>query len=158
MCHWDAEGLSAARWGRGLRVQHSKRLLLVATSDDNRIVLLRFLAVGGTLVLVHIALATLFAVVLPMPPAIANMTAHALCLLPTYLAQRRVAFRSDAPHVRAFWRYVVLQLPLIGLGAALASLVIGQMGVQAALAFVVICPFVALVSFVAQRWWAFARR
>ena len=141
-----------------MRSQHGKHLLFVARSDDNRIVLLRFLAVGGTLVLVHIALATLFAVAFRIPPPIANMTAHALCLLPTYLAQRRVAFRSDAPHARAFWRYAFLQLPLIGLGAVLASLLIGQMGLQPALAFVLICPFVALVSFVAQRWWAFARR
>ena len=143
---------------RQLRVQHSKHLLLVATSDDHRIVLLRFIAVGGTLVLVHIALATLFAVVFLIPPAIANVAAHALCLPPTYLAQRRVAFRSDAPHARAFWRYAGLQLPLIGLGGLLAWLLIGQMGLHAALAFVLICPFVALVSFAAQRWWAFARR
>jgi putative flippase GtrA len=142
----------------GARAQHGKRLLLVATSDDNRIVLLRFLAVGGTLVLVHIGLATLFAVAFLIPPAIANLSAHALCLPPTYIAQRRVAFRSDAPHARVFWRYVVLQLPLIALGAALAWLLIGQMGLRAALAFVLICPFVALISFAAQRWWAFARR
>jgi putative flippase GtrA len=144
--------------GARVQAQHGKRLLFVATSDDTRIVLLRFLAVGGTLVLVHIGLATLFAVAFLIPPAIANVSAHALCLPPTYLAQRRVAFRSDAPHARAFWRYAGLQLPLIGLGGALAWLLIGQMGLHAALAFVLICPFVALVSFAAQRWWAFARR
>lgn len=133
-------------------------LRALATSDDTRIVLLRFLAVGGSLVVAHMALATLFATVFAIPPAIANASAHALCLPPTYLAQRALAFRSDAPHARAFVRYVLLQLPLIALGAVLAWLLIGQMRFHPALAFVLICPFVALTSFVAQRWWAFARR
>jgi putative flippase GtrA len=131
---------------------------MVATSDDDRIVLLRFFAVGGTLVVAHMGLATLFALVFLIPAALANFTAHALCLPPTYLAQRALAFRSDAPHARAFWRYALLQLPLMTLGAILAWLLVGQMGLNAALAFVLICPFVALVSFAAQRWWAFARR
>ncbi len=133
-------------------------LRVIATSDDDRIVLVRFLAVGGSLVVAHMALATAFTMMLAIPPAIANATAHALCLPPTYLAQRMLAFRSNAPHARAFVRYVLLQLPLIALGAGLAGLLIGQMRLNPALAFLLICPFVALTSFVAQRWWAFARR
>jgi putative flippase GtrA len=133
-------------------------LRTLATSDDTRIVLLRFLFVGGSLVVAHMALATLFATAFAIPPALANASAHALCLPPTYLAQRAFAFRSDAPHARAFVRYVLLQMPLIALGAFLAWLLIGQMRFQPAVAFVLICPFVALTSFVAQRWWAFARR
>jgi len=134
------------------------RIRTLATSDDTRIVLVRFLFVGGSLVVAHMALATLFAMAFAIPPAIANATAHALCLPPTYFAQRAVAFRSDAPHSRAFVRYVLLQLPLIALGAFLAWLLIGQMRLNPALAFVMICPFVALTSFVAQRWWAFSGR
>ncbi len=130
----------------------------LVTSQDTRLVFVRFLFVGGALLITHMALATLFAVAFAIPPAIANVSAHLICIPPTYLAQRAFAFRSDAPHARAFVRYVLLQTPLMALGAGLAWLFVDQLGFAPAIAFIVICPFVALTSFVAQRWWAFARR
>ena len=127
------------------------------TSGDERAVALRFVGVGGTLMVAHIALATLLAV-LGLAPSVANITAHFICIPPTYLAQRGFTFRSDVPHIRAFVRYVLLQLPLMGLGAGLAWLLITRMGWPAALGFAVIIPLVALVSYAAQRFWAFAHR
>ena len=129
----------------------------LVTSGDERAIALRFIGVGGSLMVAHIVLATLFAT-LGLAPSVANIVAHFVGISPTYLAQRGFTFRSDAPHIRAFVRYVLLQLPLMGLGAGLAWLFITRMGWPAALGFVVIIPLVALVSYAAQRFWAFAHR
>jgi putative flippase GtrA len=141
----------------GARSRPQAFMRKLVTSGDERAVALRFIGVGGSLLLAHIALATLFAA-LGLAPSVANITAHFVCIPPTYLAQRGFTFRSDAPHIRAFGRYVLLQLPLMGLGAGLAWLLITRMGWPAALGFVVIIPLVALVSYAAQRFWAFSHR
>lgn len=118
---------------------------------------MRFVIVGGAFVVLHMVLATLFTM-LGLAPPIANVTAHLIGVTPTYLAQRGFAFRSDAPHVRAFVRYVLLQVPLMALGAVLAWVFVDQLYWHPAVAFLVICPSVALVSYAAQRFWAFAHR
>jgi putative flippase GtrA len=126
-------------------------------SRDERVVALRFVIVGGSLLVLHMVLATLFTM-LGLLPAAANVTAHLIGIPPTYLAQRGFAFRSDAPHARAFVRYLLLQIPLMALGAVLAWLIVGQLGWHPAAGFLVIVPSVALVSYAAQRFWAFAHR
>ncbi len=129
----------------------------LVTSRDERVVALRFVFVGGAFVVLHMVLATLFAM-LGMQPSLANVTAHLIGIPPTYLAQRGFAFRSDASHARAFVRYVLLQIPLMALGAVLAWALVGQLKWHPAAGFLVICPCVALVSYAAQRFWAFAHR
>jgi putative flippase GtrA len=129
----------------------------VVTSRDERVIAARFVIVGGSFVVLHGVLATLFTM-LGLLPSVANVTAHLIGISPTYLAQRNFAFRSDAPHAGAFVRYVVLQIPLMALGAVLAWLIVGQLHWHPAAGFLVICPSVALVSYAAQRFWAFAHR
>jgi putative flippase GtrA len=126
-------------------------------SGDERVVALRFVIVGGSLLVLHMVLATLFTL-LGLLPSVANVTAHLIGIPPTYLAQRGFAFRSDAPHRQAFVRYVLLQVPLMALGAVLAWLIVGQFQWHPAAGFLVIVPSVALVSYAAQRFWAFAHR
>jgi putative flippase GtrA len=126
-------------------------------SGDERVVAMRFVIVGGSFVLLHMVLATLFTM-FGLLPSVANVTAHLIGIPPTYLAQRGFAFRSGAPHARAFVRYVVLQIPLMALGAVLAWVFVDQLHWRPAAGFLVICPFVALVSYAAQRFWAFAHR
>lgn len=126
-------------------------------SGDERAVALRFAFVGGSLLVLHMVLATLFTL-LGLLPSVANVTAHLIGIPPTYLAQRGFAFRSDAPHSRAFVRYVLLQVPLMALGAVLAWLIVDQFHWHPAGGFLVIVPSVALVSYAAQRFWAFAHR
>jgi len=126
-------------------------------SRDERVVAIRFAIVGGSLLVLHMVLATLFTL-LGLLPSVANVTAHLIGIPPTYLAQRGFAFRSDAPHARAFVRYLLLQLPLMALGAVLAWLIVGQLHWHPAAGFLVIVPSVALVSYAAQRFWAFAHR
>jgi putative flippase GtrA len=133
------------------------RLSNLVESRDEGIVAMRFAIVGGSLLVLHMVLATLFTM-LGLLPSVANVTAHLIGIPPTYLAQRGFAFRSDAPHARAFVRYVLLQVPLMALGAVLAWLIVGQLQWPPGAGFLVIVPSVALVSYAAQRFWAFAHR
>jgi hypothetical protein len=55
-------------------------------------------------------------------------------------------------------RYVLLQVPLMALGSLLAWLIVGQLHWHPAAGFLLIVPSVALVSYAAQRFWAFAHR
>ncbi len=128
------------------------------TSPRKPYVLARFLAVGGTFSAIYSLLATLFALWAGMSPHLASATAYILCIPPAYLAQRALAFRADTPHGRAFPRYVLLQAPLLLLGAGLSWLLIGRLGWPEAVSFFLIGPAVAMVSFVAQRLWTFAAR
>jgi putative flippase GtrA len=52
----------------------------------------------------------------------------------------------------------MLQAPLLLLGAALSWLLIDRLSWPEALSFFLIGPSVAMVSFVAQRLWTFAKR
>lgn len=135
-----------------------KLLRTALTSSDDRIVFFRFAAVGGFFTLVYMLLAMLLAGVLHWPPAVANFVAHIACIPPTYWCQRALAFRSDAPHARAFWRYVALQAPLLVMSTAVAWLFMSQMGLGPIITFVINGFLIAFASFLMQRFWAFARR
>lgn len=140
---------------RGKNLLELARTLL--TSDDHRVVFLRFAAVGGAFTGVYMVLAMLLAIVVRLEPAIASLTAHIACVPPTYWCQRTLAFRSDAPHARAFWRYVALQAPLVAMSTGMSWLLIGKWRWPEIPAFVVIGLMIAAASFVMQRFWAFAQ-
>jgi putative flippase GtrA len=129
-----------------------------ATSPQQRYVLVRFLAIGASFALLYSTLSSALAIGFHVAPALASALAYAACVPPAYLAQRNLAFRADAPHRRAFPRYVMLQAPLLLLGAALSWLLIDRLSWPEALSFFLIGPSVAMVSFVAQRLWTFAKR
>jgi len=135
-----------------------KLLNTLLTSDDHRVVFLRFAAVGGFFTLIYMIVATLLATALYWPPAVANFVAHVINIPPTYLSQRALAFRSNAAHATAFWRYVALQAPLVLMSTSVAWLLIDQLKMGEGVAFVVIGVLIAVASFVMQRFWAFARR
>ena len=128
------------------------------TSTDQRYVVLRFLVVGGSLTLAYSVLSSILALALNMPAAIASAVGYALCIPGGYLAQRNVAFRANAPHARAAPRYVLLQAPLLALGALLSWLFVTMLHWHEAVAFFVVGPTVAAVSFFAQKLWTFAQR
>jgi len=135
-----------------------KALRMLLTSDHHGIVFLRFAAVGGFFTLVYIIAAALLAAVLNWQPMIANFTAHVLNILPTYLSQRSLAFRSDAAHATAFWRYAVLQAPLVLMSTSITWLLIDRLKLSEGPAFAVIGILIAMVSFLLQRFWAFGHR
>lgn len=120
-------------------------------------VLARFIMIGGVSALAMLLLALLFVSGLHWPAPLAQGLAHALCIVPTYVCQRTLTFRSDISHTRGLAGYVLLQAPLLALGAGLAWLLISYMRWPRLEALLLIAGAVALTSFVAQRSLIFAR-
>ena len=129
-----------------------------ATSRQQRYVLGRFVLVGASFTLAYSALSSVFTVLANMPPAAGSALAYALCVPPGYLSQRNIAFRVDTPHRTAFPRYVLLQAPLLLLGAGLSWLFVNRAPWPEMISFLLIGASVAGVSFIAQRLWTFAHR
>lgn len=126
--------------------------------DAHWIVLLRFLAVGGVSAFAMLLLALTFSLGLGLAPQVAQGLAHALCIMPTFLAQRSITFRSSVSRRRGFLSYIALQLPLLLSGASAAWLLIEQLHWQRAAALTIIAILLALTSFVVQRSVVFATR
>ncbi|ANP46791.1 GtrA family protein [Candidatus Viadribacter manganicus] len=127
-------------------------------SDDHGVTLLRFLAVGGTATLVMMLLSISFSSGFGFPPQVAQGVAHALCIVPTYLCQRAITFRSNVQHRRGLLGYLSMQLPLLGMGVALAWLLIGQMHWPREIGLATIAVIVGATSFLVQRLVIFASK
>ncbi len=130
----------------------------LAEREDHGITLLRFLAVGGAATLVMMLLAIGFSSGLGLAPQIAQGIAHAICIVPTYLCQRAITFRSNVRHRRGLLGYLSMQLPLLGLGMMLAWLLVGQLHWHREIGLAVIAIIVGATSFLVQRLIIFARR
>lgn len=128
----------------------------LAESEDHGVTLLRFLAVGGAATLVMLLLAIGFSSGLGLAPQIAQGMAHAICIVPTYLCQRAITFRSNVRHRRGLLGYVGMQLPLLGLGVTLAWLLIGQLHWPREIGLAAIAVTVGATSFLVQRLIIFA--
>ena len=82
--------------------------------------------------------------------------AHAICIVPTYLCQRAITFRSNVRHRRGLLGYLSMQLPLLGLGMTLAWLLIGQLNWPREIGLAAIAVMVGATSFLVQRLIIFA--
>ncbi len=128
----------------------------LAESEDHGVTLLRFLAVGGAATFVMMLLAIGFSSGLGLAPQIAQGMAHAICIVPTYLCQRAITFRSNVRHRRGLLGYLSMQLPLLGLGMTLAWLLIGQLNWPREIGLAAIAVMVGATSFLVQRLIIFA--
>lgn len=121
-------------------------------------VLLRFFIVGGFASLLMLTLAFVFSAGLHLPPHIAQGLAHALCIVPTYLCQRTVTFRSDVSHRRGLVGYALMQAPLLAIGSGLAWVLISYLHWPRLEGHFVVVAAVAVTSFIVQRSIIFASR
>lgn len=122
-----------------------------ARGEAHWAVLARFFIVGGTASLSMLTLAFIFSAGLHLPPHVAQGLAHALCIVPTYLGQRTVTFRSDVNHRRGLGGYALMQAPLLALGAGLAWLLIAYLHWPRLVGHIVVVAAVAVTSFIVQR-------
>ena len=113
-----------------------------------------FIAVGGTSALCYTAIGA-FCTSVGMHPSMAIIVALAVLIPPTYLAQRRLAFRSERRHMVALPRYIGTQLfgNSLGLiGTVVFSSAITKMPL---LAFAIIAVVVAAANYLCLKFWAF---
>jgi putative flippase GtrA len=116
-----------------------------------------FLVIGGMSALIYMALNVALTTLGGLRPSLAILVTLALLIPPTYLAQRRVAFRSNRNHVAAFPRYIGTQL--VGNSVALlgAELFPSAIRGHPLPAFAVIAVVVAGTSYGCLKFWTFRR-
>ena len=115
-----------------------------------------FLVVGGTSALAYTALGVLFTSGIGLRPSLAVLLSLALVLPPTYLAQKRLTFRSNRAHGSALFRYASTQAISNGVAVLGAELFADAIRAQPWLAFITIAVLVACLNYTLLKTWAFA--
>lgn len=111
-----------------------------------------FVGVGGAAALAYVVVASLF-VAAGFTPWLVSVLCYAAFVPVVYLTQKRLAFRSSAPHAAAFPRYAATQMLGVALAAALPYATAAA--VPPAAGFLAVAVLVAAANFVLLRWWAF---
>lgn len=73
-----------------------------------------------------------------------------------YFAHRVFSFRSDAPHRRAFSRYVVVQIMGLGVATTLSFLMFNFVDITPFIASALVIGLTSVFNFLVLRGWAFA--
>ena len=114
-----------------------------------------FLFVGGVSAVCYVALDVFFARVLGIRPGAAVALAMLLMLPPSYLAHRRLTFRSSRRHLDAASRYVAVQV-ISNVVGALASETFSDWVVASPwAAFTVVTMIVATINYGLMKFWTF---
>ena len=116
-----------------------------------------FLLVGASGALAYVLLSSLLEHY-GLSPTLASVASYLICIPIVYLAQRKIAFRSDAPHRAALPKYVAAQLLGVALAAVLPGAMMAQFNAPAPLAFAAVAATIAVTNFLLLRFWAFSNR
>ncbi|WP_417308238.1 methyltransferase domain-containing protein [Devosia sp.] len=128
-----------------------------STARSLRRRLLAFLAVGGTATLLYVILTSaVIGLKTGVPDWLLGAVCYALFIVPTYLAQRRLSFRSDARHQVAFPRYAAVQAVSLVLVAVLSFVFYSILGIAPPLGALIVAGLAAGASFVLLQFWAFS--
>ena len=114
-----------------------------------------FLFVGGTSAAVFMSLGVFFTSVCGLRPSLSIVATLLIVVPPTYLAQRRLTFRSGRTHLAAFPRYVATQLVANVLAIVGSELFQSEIRQQPWLGFFFVAACVAATSYILLKLWAF---
>ena len=117
---------------------------------------LRFLVVGGTATLVHVAIAMALVETAGWSILNANIVAFAVAVLVSYLGNHRWTFGRSGRHDHHLPRFVVLALGGLALNQAIVFAMVRGAEIDYRVALMVVVGVVPALSFVANRCWAFA--
>lgn len=117
---------------------------------------LRFLAVGGTATVVHVATALALVEIAGWPILSANIVAFAVAVLVSYLGNHRWTFARSGRHDHHLPRFVVLALGGLALNQAIVFALVRGAEIDYRWALLVVVAVVPALSFVANKVWAFA--
>ena len=121
--------------------------------------LVSFAVVGGVAALSYVILSVaLIALGTGIPNWIVSVFCYALFIIPAYLAHRRYSFRSESPHAVALPRYVAVQLSAVTLASLFSYLCYSVLGLETAVAAMLVIGLTSGVNFVVLKLWAFAHR
>ena len=86
----------------------------------------------------------------------ASVTGYLICIPIVYLAQRNIAFQSEAAYFSSFLKYAAAQATSLSLAAALPYLLVTRGQMRATVSFVLVGLVGACVNFALLKFWAFA--
>jgi putative flippase GtrA len=112
--------------------------------------LLRFGLVGIAATAIYAVLALAGGAVLGLGAVAASIAAYGIAGLFSYLAQKRLTFRSDGDHAREAPRFGLLALAGWAIAAGAPALLTGQLGLPAVVPIAVTCVLVPVVNFLAM--------
>jgi putative flippase GtrA len=129
-----------------------------AITDDRAapLVLILFIAVGGTATVAYILICTFFTDILGAGAAVASLMGYGIAVPPAYWAQKAITFRSRAFHRVAFPKYLTVQLVGSVVAAVLGEILVGRIGFPSLLCFSIVALVVGLANFFTLKYWTFA--
>ena len=114
-----------------------------------------FLMVGGSAALFYLILATFFTESLNIKIWLASALAWAICIIPTYQAQKILVFKSKMHHKIAFPRYLISQVIGIILSSILSYALNELTDFKSLVVFIIVISIIILLSYILQRFWVF---
>lgn len=119
---------------------------------------LQFIAVGGAAAATHLLVAVLLVQGLAMAPLIANVLAFLVAFVVSYSGHAALTFAAhQTPTRRALPRYFLVACCSFALNEALYAIALHQLHWHYAWSLVAVLLLVAVVTFVAAKFWAFSR-
>jgi putative flippase GtrA len=117
-----------------------------------------FLVYGGVAAAIYIGLTAFFIELhTGVPDWIVSSICYAALIGPVYYVHRRWSFRSDAPHMHALPRYIVVQLTGLAVVAAFSYVAFETLHLPSFVGATSVMLLSALIKFVVLRFWAFAK-
>jgi SAM-dependent methyltransferase len=117
-----------------------------------------FLVIGIIAALLYVGLSMLMiGLRTGIPDWIVSVACYALFIVPVYLAHRHYSFRSDVPHAIALPRYVAVQVSALCLAALFSYVCYQWLGMQSAVAAILVIGLTSGVNFVLLKLWAFSQ-
>jgi putative flippase GtrA len=112
--------------------------------------IIRFIAVGGSVTLVHIGLGFLLVRLMPQHSLVAALLAYLGAAAISYISQRTVTFRSTTPHHRSVPRFVAMLCVGIVVSLSSALVLTDWLGFHPMIAILCASGSMALLSFVSM--------
>ena len=119
---------------------------------------IRFIVVGLSNTLISFAVFKLSLSVFPDflgDTALAQSLSYATGLLWSYFWNRKWSFRSGEAMFGEFGKFVILQLALLALSAAIISVLVDIIGIATTLSWIAVMFFITIINFFFLKSWVF---
>lgn len=117
---------------------------------------LLFLLVGGSAALLYLTISTCLVIIFGVKEWLASSASWAICIIPAYLGQKILTFKSEISHQFAFPRYLFLQIIGILLSSILSFLLSNFTQLSTLAIFSIVISTVTIISYFFQHFLIFS--
>lgn len=109
-----------------------------------------FLLVGGSAALLYLIISTCLVIIFDIKEWLASSISWTICIIPAYLGQKILTFKSEISHQFAFPRYLLLQIIGILLSSILSFLLSSFTQLNTLAIFSIVISTVTIISYFSQ--------